>query len=172
MAERLRRARSLKVGRLFAQHAEKGLAPGGVAAQRMGRVLGHALDREPQQVDPVARREIELETMRLLKKLDRQGQECILGERQVVLEDLHLVVAGREPQREGRLKAGEDVVGDLVGRLVLVHRHADPKIGVGGDRDAGHDALDVTAVVEQAGPGWPMTSRSSGSPRRARTRPP
>ncbi len=91
----------LEVGRLFAQHAEQRLAPGGVAAERMARVLGHPLDREPQQVDPVARREVELELVRLLEELDRQGQQCVLGERQVVLEDRHLVVARRETRATG-----------------------------------------------------------------------
>ena len=83
----------LEVGGLFAEHAEKGLAPGGVAADRMAGVLGHPLDREPQQVDPVAGREVELELVRLLEELDRQGQESVLGEREVVLEDRQLVVA-------------------------------------------------------------------------------
>ena len=56
-----------------------------VARQRMRRILGPALDRELQDVDAVARREVELQAVRALQELDRHAEEFRLGERQVVL---------------------------------------------------------------------------------------
>ena len=51
----------LEVGGLFAEDAHQRLAPGGVLGHRVFGVLGHALDGEPQQVDAVARREVEFQ---------------------------------------------------------------------------------------------------------------
>src|SRR5271157_3458731 len=65
----------LQVTGLLAQDTVEGLAPCSVAAHRMCGVLSHTLDREPQDVDAVPRREIELELVGLLQELDRQRQQ-------------------------------------------------------------------------------------------------
>ena len=69
----------LEVGGLLAEDAEQGLAPGVVAAEGVVGVLGHPLDGEPEEVDPVARREVELQGVGLLEEVDGQGQQ--LGRR-------------------------------------------------------------------------------------------
>src|SRR5947207_2655449 len=71
--------------------------------------------RGAHQVDAVARREVELQRVRLLQELDGQRQQLRRRERQMIAEDGHLVLAAGEAQRQRRLQTAEDVVGHLVG---------------------------------------------------------
>jgi hypothetical protein len=71
----------VEIAGLLAEYAQQRLAPGSVLAKRMLAFLSHALDGEAQQIDAVARREIELQFVGLLQKLDGQSQQFRLGER-------------------------------------------------------------------------------------------
>ena len=56
---------------------------------------------------------------------------------------------------EGRLQAALDVIGDLVGRFVVVHRHRTAEIAMRGDGDPRDDRFDVAPMIEQRGEAGP-----------------
>src|SRR5678815_5892561 len=85
-------------------------------------VLGQPFHRKAKQVDTVAGRKIELEAVGGLQKLDGHRQHVRFGEWQMVLQNGHLIPLARKAKLQRRLETAEDVVGDFVGRFVLVHR--------------------------------------------------
>ena len=81
-----------------------------------------SFQRVTEDVDTVAGREIQFQFVGLLQELDGEVQHLGVGERQVVLEYGEFVFAGGVVENQGGLEAAEDIVGDLEGRFVLIHR--------------------------------------------------
>src|SRR5580704_1500449 len=118
-------------------------------------ILSDSLERVTQHVDTVAGREIELELVRILQEFDRQVEHLRVGEREVIAQYGQLVLATGMLQGERWLQAALDVVGNLEGRFVLVHRDGAAKLAVGRDDNAGDDRLDVAPMVEKRGEASP-----------------
>ena len=92
--------------------------------------------------------------MGLLQELDCQGEQFGLGERQMYPR---MAISSSRPGKPS-VSVGwrrEDVVGDLVGRFVFVHRHADAKSGWAGMVIPATTLSDVAAVVKQRGQAGP-----------------
>ena len=87
--------------------------------------------------------------MRPLQELHRQLEQVVLGERQMIFQNREFVLERRQGQLQGRLQTGQDVIGNLESRFVIVHRHARAEVRVRRDFDAGDDRLHVSAVVQQ-----------------------
>ena len=87
IARRFRRARSSRSAASSPRTQIRDSRQASSRRERVLRVLGHPLEREPEEVDPVARGEVELELVGLLEELDRQGQQVGRGEGEVILED-------------------------------------------------------------------------------------
>ena len=93
--------------------------------------------------------------MGLLEKIDGKLQNVRFGKRQMVLQDCQLVFSVRESHLKGRLESAQDVVGDLIGRVVLVHRHRGSKVLMGRIGDPRNDRFDIPTLVEQRSQGCP-----------------
>ena len=123
-----------------------------VFRERVARILRRkTLDRVPKNIDPIAGREIELQRVGLLEKIDGNLQNVRFGKRQMVFQDCQLVFSVRESYLKGRLESAQDVVGDLIGRIVLVHRHGGSKVLMGRNGDPRDDRFDIPTLVEQRG---------------------
>ena len=68
-------------------------------------VLSEPLHGVTQQVDAVARGEVELQFVGVLQEVDGHRQHLRFGERQVVLQDRQFVVPVREAHIQRRLQA-------------------------------------------------------------------
>ena len=88
-----------EVSGFFSENAEEGFAPGFVAREGMFRVLGHAFNGESKEVDAVPRGEVELERVGLLEEFDSETEQVGLGEREVIFEDLHFIIAVGKAER-------------------------------------------------------------------------
>ena len=118
-------------------------------------VLSQAFERVLEDVDAVAGGKLEVEAVRALQEVDGEVEHVLLGKRKVVAEDGHLVLAAGEPERHGGLQSGEDVVGHLVGGLVVVHGDATPEVRMRGDGGSGDDRFDIASVVQKRREGCP-----------------
>ena len=145
----------LQVHRFVAQTRFQRFLPSRVFGERMIGILADSLKSETHHVYAITSREIQFESVRRLQKFDGEIQHLLVGKRQVIVENRHLVFARRMAQRQRGLQAAEDVVWNLVGGFVLVHSHGTTEIWMSFDRDAGDDRLDIPPVIEercQAGP--------------------
>ena len=134
------------------QTSDDGLMPRLVFRERVARILRRkTLDRVPKNIDPIAGREIEFQRVGLLEKIDGNLQNVRFGKRQMVLQNSQLVFSVRESYLKGRLESAQDVVGDLIGRVVLVHRHGGSKVLMGRNGDPRDDRFDIPTLVEQRG---------------------
>ena len=132
------------------QTSDDGLMPRLVFRERVARILRRkTLDRVPKNIDPIAGREIEFQRVGLLEKIDGNLQNVRFGKRQMVFQDCQLVFSVRESYLKGRLESAQDVVGDLIGRIVLVHRHGGSKVLMGRNGDPRDDRFDIPTLVEQ-----------------------
>ena len=67
--------------------------------------------------------------MDLLQKLHGHRQHFSFGERQMILQNRQFILPIGKTQRQGRLQAAQNIVGDLVGGFVLVHGDDAAKVG-------------------------------------------
>lgn len=72
---------SIEIRGGLAEHAGKGIAPVGDAAEAVGWILGHPPDCVAEDAGLVAGRECKLQRVRLLKELDRRRQEFLQDRR-------------------------------------------------------------------------------------------
>src|SRR5437879_1011015 len=114
----------LKVERFLTQDLDQGLAPGLILGEGVGWVLGQTFQRILQEMNAVSDRIFQIELMGFLEEVHRQRQHICRGKGNMIAQDSQFVVSTREPQMQGGLEARQNVVGNLVGRSVLVHRHA------------------------------------------------
>ena len=138
----------VEIGRVRAEAIDERLLPDLILPHGMGLVLSQPLHRVPQHVDAVARREVEIELMRLLEEIDRQVEHLGFGERQVIAQDRQLVIAIGMTERECRLQSAEDVVGDFKRRFIVIHRDGTAKVAVRANLDPRHDRLHIPAMIE------------------------
>src|SRR6516165_10375849 len=134
--------------RLLSQHFYYGcLERLGLLGLACGETL--ELDGETRHVDAVTHGIALIGGVRHLQKIGDVSQDALFGKRQIFPQNVVLLVALREIDEDLRLQARMNVLGQLKGGGVVVHRGHHSELRIGLDLDASDNRLDISPIVEQ-----------------------
>ena len=95
----------VQVQGFFAQNFFDSLVPGAVFGKGVFEVLAQSFEGIADDVDPVPGGKVEVQLMRTAQKVHGHGEDHIIGEGEVVLQDGFFFVFGGESKMEGRLES-------------------------------------------------------------------